>query len=268
MSGQLSRRLGAEVVGSLLLTLFGAGAVVAAFFQVGELTYAGFGFVGLSFAVGIAVAIYAFGPVSGAHINPTVTIVLAIIRRFPWKDVLPYVAAQLVGGVLAGLLILAFVGTQASDLGSVGLTELADGVSWWQGIVAEIVGTFILITAIMAMAIDTRGNVAWAGWIIGLAVAAAVFVVGPVSGASLNLQRTFGPYLANTLAGGDTPWAQLPLYLVGPVIGGLLAALAYEWIARPPRPEPVPDQEPEYDEAAGRTRMKGDRDQGPPSSTR
>lgn len=247
MSGQLSRRLGAEMVGSLLLTLFGAGAVVAAFFHVGELTYAGFGFVGLSFAISIAVAIYAFGGISGAHINPTVTLTLAIIRRFPWKEVLPYIVAQLVGGAIAGLLILAYVGTQGADLGGFGLTELAPGVSWWQGLVAEAVGTFILVTAIMAMAVDPRGHAAWAGWIIGLSVAAAVLIVGPVSGASLNLQRTFGPYLANTIAGGDTPWEQLPLYLVGPLIGGVLAALTYLWVVKPPPPAPV-RPEPTYDE--------------------
>lgn len=244
MDSDLGRRLAAEVIGSALLTLFGAGAVVAAFFQAGELTYAGFGFVGLSFAVAIAIAVYAFGPVSGAHLNPTVSIVLAIVRRFPWRDVLPYIAAQLVGGVIAGLLILAFVGTQVTEIGgSVGLTQLADGISWWQGLIAEIVGTYILVTAIMAMAVDPRGNAAWAGWIIGLSVAAAVFVVGPISGASLNLQRTFGPYLANTLAGGDTPWEQLWLYFVGPVIGGALAAFAYEWVLRPPREYPTGERQ-------------------------
>lgn len=248
MNPDLSRRLAAELVGSALLTLFGAGAVVAAFFQVGELDYAGFGFVGLSFAVAIAVAIYAFGPVSGAHINPTVTLALAIVRRFPWRDVVPYLAAQLVGGVIAALLILAYVGSQAADMGGVGLTQLADGVSWWQGLIAEIIGTYILMTAIMTMAIDPRGNAAWGGWVIGLSVAAAVFVVGPVSGASLNLQRTFGPYLANSFAGGDTPWEQLPLYLVGPVIGAVLAALTYEFIARPSRAEPAPEKEPSNDQ--------------------
>lgn len=240
MDSDMGRRLAAEVVGSALLTLFGAGAVVAAFFHAGELTYAGFGFVGLSFAVAIAIAVYAFGPISGAHINPTVTIVLAIVRRFPWRDVVPYIVAQLIGGVIAGLLILAYVGTQVAEIGgSVGLTQVADDISVWQGLLAEAVGTYILVTAIMAMAVDPRGNAAWAGWVIGLSVAAAVFVVGPFSGASLNLQRTLGPYVANTLAGGDTPWEQLWLYLVGPVIGGTLAAAAYEWILRPPREEPT-----------------------------
>lgn len=127
-------------------------------------------------------------------------------------------------------------------MGGVGLTELADGVSWWQGVVAEALGAYILMTAVMTMAIDPRGNAAWAGWVIGLSVAAAVFVIGPVTGASLNLQRTFGPYLANTLAGGDTPWEQLPLYLVGPVIGAVLAALTYEFVARPSRAEQLSER--------------------------
>lgn len=244
MDADMGRRLVAEVVGSALLTLFGAGAVVAAFFQTGELSYAGFGIVGLSFAVAIAIAVYAFGPVSGAHINPTVTIVLALVRRFPWRDVLPYIVAQLIGGVIAGLLILAYLGGQVSEIGgSVGLTQVADGLSWWHGLIAEIVGTYILLTAIMAMAIDPRANASWSGWIIGLSVAAAVFLVGPVSGASLNLQRTLGPYVANTLAGGDTPWEQLWLYLVGPVIGGALAAIVYEWVLRPPREEPASERQ-------------------------
>lgn len=261
MDEQLGRRLAAEVIGSALLTLFGAGAVVAAFFLVGELTYAALGFVGLSFAISIAVAIYAFGGISGAHINPTVTLTLAIVGRFPWRDVVPYIVAQLVGGVIAALLILAYVGTQAADLGGVGLTQLAPDISWWQGVVAEAVGTFILLTAIMAMAVDPRGHAAWAGWVIGLAVAAAVVLVGPVTGASLNLQRTFGPYVANTLAGGETPWEQLPLYLVGPLIGGVLAALAYQWIVKPPRPEPAPPPEPTYDEEFDRNPPRDEREQ-------
>ncbi len=245
MGPDLPRRLGAELVGSLLLTLFGAGAVVAALLHEGEVTYAGFGFVGLSFAVAIAIAVYAFGPVSGAHINPTVTLSLALTGRFSWKEAGPYVVAQLLGGVLAALLILGYVGAEATELGGVGLTELADGVGYEQGIVAEIVGTYILVLAIMAMAIDPRADASWGGWVIGFSVAAAVLVVGPVSGASLNLQRTLGPYVANTLAGGDTPWAQLPIYLVGPVIGGVLAVLSYDWLASPPEPEePPPGQSP------------------------
>ena len=159
--------------------------------------------------------VYAFGPVSGAHINPAVTISLAVTRRFPWAEVGPYILAQLVGAFVGALLIVAAFGTGAVDLG-LGATALGPGVSYWQGIVAEVLGTFLLMFAVMALAVDSRAPLGWAGLMIGLAVAAAILLVGPVTGGALNPARTFGPYLALAVFGGTVSWSQYPVYVIGP----------------------------------------------------
>src|ERR671911_949761 len=242
MTGELSRRLFGELVGTAILVLFGAGSVVAAL-TVGDgpLDYPALGMVAITFGLAIAVAIYAFGTTSGAHINPAVTVTLASVGRFPWAEVPAYVGAQLAGGTVGAALIVAAFGGDAVDLGTGG-TELASGVTYTQGIVAEAVGTYLLLTAIMALAVDRRAPVGWAGLMIGLAVAAAILVTGPLSGGSLNPARTFGPLVVSTIGGGDTFWGDLPAYVIGPLIGGLVAAVSYDAVARPrafDEPEPA-----------------------------
>jgi glycerol uptake facilitator protein len=234
MVGDLPRRLVAEIIGTALLVLFGAGSVVAALlFGRGQLDYAGLGFISLSFAVVVAIVIYAFGDTSGAHINPAVTIGLAAGRRFPWREVPFYVAAQLVGAFAGGLLIVAAFGRRATELGGVGLTALGEGVNYGQGIVIEALGTFLLLLTIMALAVDRRAPTGWAGLMIGLAVAGEIFVIGPLTGGSINPARTFGPYLTNSLFGGETPWAQYGVYVAGPIIGAVLAGVVYDLVGRP-----------------------------------
>jgi glycerol uptake facilitator protein len=231
MQAALVRRLLAEVVGTALLVLFGAGSVVAALTAGrGQLPYAGLGFVSLAFGLVIAVVIYAFGPVSGAHLNPSVTLSLAITRRFPWAEVGPYILAQLVGAFVGALLIVAAFGRSAVDLG-VGSTSLAPGVSYWQGIVAEVIGTFLLMFAVMALAVDARAPLGWAGLMIGLAIATAILLIGPVTGGALNPARAFGPYLVLTVFGGTVSWSQYPVFVIGPIIGAVCAALLYDFIA-------------------------------------
>jgi len=230
----LGRRLLAEFVGTALLVLFGAGSVVAALtLGGGELDYAGLGFIALAFAIVIAAVVYAFGPVSGAHINPAVSFSLAVTGRFAWTELVPYVLAQLVGGAFGGLLIVAAFGTGATALGDVGATALGEGVSYGAGILAEALGTFILVFTIMAIAVDPRAPKGWAGLMIGLAVACAIVVVGPLTGGSLNPARTFGPYFASAVFGGAPPWEQFLLYWVGPFVGGAAAALIYDVVAQP-----------------------------------
>jgi glycerol uptake facilitator protein len=240
MAAQLSRRLLAELIGTALLVLFGAGSVVAALkVGGGKVDYAGLGMISFAFGLVIAIVVYGFGATSGAHINPAVSISLAAVRRFPWREVPAYVAAQLAGGVLGGLLIVAVFGARAATLGDVGSTSLADGAGYVRGIVAEVIGTFLLLFTIMALAIDRRAPAGWAGLIIGLAVTTDILLIGPVTGGSMNPARTFGPYLTNTLFGGSTPWSQFAVYVIGPLVGGVLAAVAYDLIARPVREVPA-----------------------------
>lgn len=241
MDAPLARRLLAESVGTGILVLFGAGSVVAALtLGDGNLDYAGLGMVAITFGLAVALVIYAFGETSGAHINPAVSVSLAAAGRFPWREVPAYTAAQAVGATVGAALIVAAFGGDAVDLGT-GATTLADGTGYVQGIVAEAIGTYLLLTAIMALAVDRRAPAGWAGFMIGLSVTAAILVIAPLTGGSLNPARTFGPLLVNTLGGGDTAWGDLPAYVIGPLIGGVAAALSYDAIARPrlfDEPEP------------------------------
>jgi glycerol uptake facilitator protein len=230
----LARRLVAEFVGTALLVIFGAGAVVAALeMGHGQLDYAGLGMIGLSFALVIAAVIYMFGPTSGAHINPAVTVALAIVRRFPWVEVIPYAVAQLAGAVVGAVLINAIFGSHASDLNVSGGTVVGAGFTQAQATVAEGLGTFLLLATIMALAVDRRAPAGFAGLVIGLAVACEIMVIGPISGGSVNPARTFGPYLATDIFGGSTPWGELWIYWVGPLVGAALAVLVYDLIAQP-----------------------------------
>ncbi len=234
MTAGLGRRLVAEAIGTMLLVLFGAGALVAAILVgKGYVTYAGVGIIGLSFAIVVAAVIYMFGPVSGAHINPAVTIALAAVRRFPWAEVLPYILVQLIGALCGGLLINAIFGSAALTANYSGGTVVQTGHTSLQAVIAEGLGTALLLLAIMAMAVDTRAPHGWAGLIIGLVVAGEIMVIGPISNGSINPARTFGPYSATAILGGATPWHEYWIYVVGPIVGAVVAAVSYVFVARP-----------------------------------
>jgi glycerol uptake facilitator protein len=239
----LLRRLAAEALGTGLLIIFGPGSVVAAL-ALGKLDYAGLGIVGLSFGLVIAVVIYAFGTTSGAHINPAVTFALAATRRFPWREVVPYWVAQMVGAVLGGLLVVACYGVASVAVSHVGSVKFGPGVGYGQAILVEAVGTFLLVLAIMALAVDKRAPVGWAGLMIGLAVACEVMVLAPQTGGAVNPARAFGPWAASAIVGGGAPWSQFGAYVVGSLVGGLLAAVVYDGLARPRAAEPEPVPEP------------------------
>lgn len=232
METTLLRRLVAEGVGTAMLVLFGAGSVIAAL-AVGEgsLDYAGLGFISLTFAIVVALVIYGFGPVSGAHINPAVTFALATTRRFPWREVVPYMLVQLVGAGVGALLIVAVFGSSGIDQG-LGMTSLADDVTAPRAILAEAIGTFLLMFTIMAVAVDSRAPLGWAGFLIGLSVACAILLIGPQTGGSLNPARTFGPDVVTSLSGGQVQWGQLVLYWVGPLLGATAAAFLYDFVAQ------------------------------------
>ncbi len=235
MTGSLPRRLLAELLGTALLAFFGPGAVVAALaLGKGSLDYAGLGIIALSFGLVVALVIYALGTTSGAHINPAVTVALAVTGRFRWAEVPAYVGSQVVGAVLGAFLVVGVAGTKAATAAGVGLTSTSPGVGAGQAVLAEGLGTFLLLFTIMAVAVDRRAPVGWAGFLIGLAVVCEIFVIGPFTGGSVNPARTIGPYLANTVSGGTTPWGELWIYVVGPVVGGVLAVLVYDRLVQPP----------------------------------
>ena len=133
----------------------------------------------------LAAAIYALGNISGCHINPAVTIGLWSVKKFPGRDVIPYIVSQLAGASVASLLFAVIVGMGAVTIGGLGATAPFPGIGYVQAIVAEIVGTFLLMLAIMGVAVDRRAPPGFAGLIIGLTVAGVITTVGNISGCIL-----------------------------------------------------------------------------------
>ena len=241
----LRRKCIAEFIGTFILVYIGAGAAaITILLANGESSKSSFmssgigalgGLadwlsIGIAFAFAIAGAFYIFGHISGCHINPAVTIALWTVKRLPGKDVAPYIVSQLAGATIASISFVGIVGTRASNIGGSGATALFPGVSYLQGICNEIVISFILMLVIMALAVYGRGSKPFSGLIIGLVVAGGITTTGNISGASFNPARTFGPYVANSLFGGPDLWLQFPIYVIGPIVGTVLAAFAYTYL--------------------------------------
>jgi glycerol uptake facilitator protein len=219
-------RLAAEFLGTLFLVYFGAGAATSA--------AGGLVGVALAHAFALALAVWIFGSVSGAHVNPAVSVALALKGRLSWLDTGLYVAAQLVGAVVAALLLWATFGNAGADAG-LGATHVGEGFSVIGALIAEIIGTFLLVSAVYNLAVRERVPVGFAGLGIGIALGAAILAIGPVSGASLNPARTFGPELVLSFA-GDPDWANFWIYLLGPVVGAVLAVYASEFFSPTTKP--------------------------------
>src|SRR5919199_427844 len=187
---------------------------------------------GTAFLVFIGVgSVYALGHVGGNHINPAVTVGLAVSGKFPWSKVPAYVAAQVVGAIVGAAAIIGVLGQKASDVG-LGVASY-HGISWGQAFTAEFVGTFILVFTIFGV-IYRKAAAGFAGVAIGLVVFAAIIPVAPATGASINPARTLGPMLVQQVAGGTVSWSQLPVYLIAELLAGVVAALAYTAITPDP----------------------------------
>jgi glycerol uptake facilitator protein len=220
MSQNLVQRLSAEALGTLILVFFGAAATLAA--SAGVLGTA------LAYAVALALAVWVFGAVSGAHVNPTVTVALAVRGRFPWLDVPGYILAQVVGGILGGLLAWVVYGKAGVTAGLGGAVHRASGYSVLVALVAEALVAFLLVLAYYALITEERVSRAAAGLGVGLAYGTAILALAAVSGASGNFARTFGTELTVALGGGHTYWADLWIYAVAPLVGGIVAVYVYD----------------------------------------
>jgi glycerol uptake facilitator protein len=233
----LSQRAVAEGLGTALLVLVGPGSVVATLTLAGKATPAitGADLLGISFAFGfiITAMVYAIGKVSGCHINPAVTFALAVTKRVPWREVPAYWAAQVVGAVLGALAIWAVFGHSAISLG-MGMTHFNPHTSTWgSAIFAEGLGTAVLMFTILGI-VDSRSPGDLAGLVIGGVVIAIIMIIGPITGASLNPARAFGPELVSALDNGQTFWNQLlPVYILPGLVGSAIAAVTYEFLAKP-----------------------------------
>jgi MIP family channel proteins len=179
--------------------------------------------VALAFGLALAIVVAALGHVSGAHVNPAVTVGMAATGKFPWNYVPHYVGAQLVGAVLGALATwVSFGGVGARSEANLAATYPARGVGDLQAFIVEVLITFILVFVVMAVATDGRAPAAIAPIAVGFALAVGVFIAGPVTGGAVNPARDLGPMVV--AADFTSFW----LYILGPIIGGVLGALLYD----------------------------------------
>lgn len=204
----------AEFVGTFALTFIGAGAGVA-----------GAGLVGVALAHGLvlAVFVYAFGSISGTHVNPAVTFGLALNGTLKWAEAVYYWIAQFAGAIVAASLLRLIVGdiSGGATVGSLTLTAPL------MATLVEVILTFFLVNTILHTAVAGKGK-DFAGWAIGLTLAFAILAGGPLTGASLNPARTFGPaiFAAPSFA---NPMSYV-IYIIGPLLGSVLAVYLYKFL--------------------------------------
>jgi aquaporin Z len=204
-----------EFIATFILVFVGTGSVV-----VNQQTNGALGLPGIAAAWGLIIIalIYAFGDISGTHINPAVTIAFAADKRFEWKMVLPYVLAQIAGAAAAsGLLKILF---PANEL--LGITRPSGSIM--QSVVMEIVMTFILMIVVLRVSVGAKEKGITAGIAIGATVWFLVLFGGHISGCSLNPARSIGPALVS----GHLEF--LWIYLAGPIAGALLAVIVHRFI--------------------------------------
>ena len=220
-----TRRAIAEAIGTFFLVLIGPGAAMVDAHTNGAIGHPG---VALAFAFVVLAMIHAIGHLSGAHINPAVTLAFWSIRRFPGREVLPYFAAQCGGAVAASLVLRAILG----PVGSLGATVPALPVV--PAFAVEWLLSFVLMFVIRAVATDERAAPGFAGVAVGLTVGFDAMMGGPLTGASMNPARSLGP----AVAGGG--WVAHWIYWVAPITAMAGAARAYEFLRPAQLPEIVP----------------------------
>jgi aquaporin Z len=216
-----------EVIGTFTLIFVGAGAIVAT---------AGQNLVAIALAHGLAIGIMvaAAGHISGGVYNPALVCGLVAARRMPVMRGVYYVAAQLVGALLAALALKAIFPAAMVAAVGLGTPQLGQGFSAGAGLLAEIIMTFFLMYAVFGVAIDLRGARAIAGLVIGLTISIDIFVGGGVSGAAMNPARWFGPAVVQGV------FADFWVWWVGPIVGAVIAALVWNeiYLRDTPAPEP------------------------------
>ena len=219
----------AELAGTFLFFFVGMGAVAALDRATGLSSLASGGIdpaaglivVALAHGVVLAVLVSALGAISGGHFNPAVSFAVWLSGNLPWRRAASYVVAQLIGGLLAGLALrLIFTADISPGLGT---PALGSGIDVLGGIVVETVLTVVLLVAVFGTAVDPRAPKI-GGLAIGLAVAADILMGGPLTGAAMNPARWFGPAAVTGM------WDNWYVWIIGPLLGGGIVALAYRYL--------------------------------------
>jgi aquaporin Z len=221
----LLRRSLAEALGTFALVFIGVGSIASKFYP-----DANYGILGIAtaHAIVLAVMVTATMAVSGGHLNPAVTIGLLVARRTNARTAVAYIVAQLAGAVLGALAVKVLFPIGVTRPIALGTPTIAGNVQLWQAISLEAILTFFLVSAVFGTCVNSEAPKV-GGFAVGLVLLFDILVGGPLTGAAMNPARAFGPAL---VAG---QWVAHGVYWVGPILGGVVAALLWEHVLLPPR---------------------------------
>jgi len=242
----MTQKFLAEVIGSFILVFFGTASVVVTLLvnsgigttvietAATAITMADWVAIGLAFGLALTVAIYALGPISGAHFNPAVTIGLWAGKKFPTSDLIPYVVAQFVGSIIASGVLYAICsfgkGALKTGLGLGSVGDVA-GIGMLGVFIVEFLGTALLMYVIMAAVVD--GQAKDAGLSIGLVLAGIIVAIGGFTGCGINPSRSFAPMLFNSLfklTATPVDWALYGVYFIAPILGAIVAVYLFDFL--------------------------------------
>lgn len=214
------KKLIAEFIGTFILVLIGPGTAVLG----GGIT--GIGILGIasSFGFTIMALVYAIGSISGCHINPAVSIAMFVNKRIDLKNLIGYIVAQILGGILASFVLMIFLSSSKSPLTNFGQDGI-NNLTLSGALLVEIILTFIFVLVVITVT-GKKGNPQLAGIAIGVGLLSVHLLGIPLTGTSVNPARSIGP----ALFAGGTALSQLWIFIVGPIIGGIIAALIAKFI--------------------------------------
>lgn len=227
-----------EIIGTMILIILGDGVVGGVVLKKSKGYDAGWIVITLAWGMAVMLGVYAVGRVSGAHLNPAVTLGFAVTGAFPWSQVLPYIAAQMIGGFLGAVIVwlhyLPHWGGDNEPADQLSVFCTAPAIrSKWSNILSEMIGTFILVGGLLFIGANkfTEGlNPV----IVGALIVAIGMCLGGTTGYAINPARDLAPRIAHFLlpikGKGDSDWSYAPIPVIGPLLGGVLGAVMYAWM--------------------------------------
>lgn len=234
-----------EFIGTLVLVLLGCGVVACVSLKKSKGEGAGWIVVTLAWGLAVTVGVWIAGPFTGAHLNPAVSLSLAAAGKFPWASVLPYIVAQIAGGFAGAALVYIFYKDHfdATDdaTAKLGVFSTIPAIeNKWRNVVSELIGTFLLVLVILFLGDKNNTAEVGLGTIgaipVGLLVVVIGMALGGTTGYAINPARDLGPRMAHAVlpikGKGSSQWGYSWVPIVGPIVGGLLAALVYVLIVR------------------------------------
>ncbi|MBF0359861.1 MAG: aquaporin family protein [Oligoflexia bacterium] len=228
----------AELIGTMIIIIFGGGVVAGALLNKSKAQNAGWIVITFGWGLGVVVAIYAVGKVSGAHLNPAVTLALATIGQFPWSEVPLYILGQMIGGFVGGALVFFHYlphwrKTEDPSLKLAVFSTAPAIEKKWANLISEMIATFILILGILAIGANQFAQ-GLNPLIVGFLVIAIGLSLGGTTGYAINPARDLGPRIAHFIlpihGKGSSQWGYAWVPVVGPIIGGVYGALFYNAI--------------------------------------